>query len=190
MRGLRLRNLIFVGQNVEDSVPIEFGPQCTVLHSSPEVSRLLVDAIDFVLGARKSKAIEGWEKYSHILLGVEPPPIGEPITVVRSVDTGSSEFYWGYLDAVDIVHSISGRYGSDTALYKTSMVKTSRNLLRWLGLEGKLIRINSLNEKRKLRFRDLARLSLVDTSDMQATKAPGFSIKLSTRWLLSLRRNS
>lgn len=177
MMGLRLRNLIFVGQNVEDSVPIEFSPQCTVLHCSPEVSRSLVDAIDFVLGARKSKAIEGWEKYSHILLGVELPPIGEPITVVRSVDTGSSEIYWGYIDAdiLDIVHSISGRYGSDTSLHMTSVEKPFRNLLCWLGLEGKLIRINSLNEKRKLRFRDLARFSLVDTSDMQATKAPGFS---------------
>lgn len=92
MGRLALSHLTFTGTN---AVPasVDFSPHVTVIHGPSDTGKsFIVDAIDFVLGAKELKEIPEREGYSRVLLGLELPT-GERITLARSVDGGSVSLY-------------------------------------------------------------------------------------------------
>lgn len=92
MGRLALSHLTFTGTNAAPA-SVDFSPHVTVIHGPSDTGKsFIVDAIDFVLGAKELKEIPEQEGYSRVLLGLELPT-GERITLARSVDGGSVSLY-------------------------------------------------------------------------------------------------
>lgn len=171
MRRLALTHLTFTGTNVEPS-SVDFSPHVTVIHGPSDTGKsFIVDAIDFVLGAKVLKEIPEREGYSRALLGIELPS-GDRITLARSVNGGNISLYRSDL-RVD-----PSAPADETLAWKhnaANMKNVSRYLLDQVGLDGKQVRKNARNETHMLSFRDLARLCLIGETEMQAEEPPGFS---------------
>ena len=92
MGRLTLLHVTFTGTNIAPA-SVDFSPHVTVIHGPSDTGKsFIVDAIDFVLGAKELKEIPEREGYSRVLLGLELPA-GERITLARSVDGGSISLY-------------------------------------------------------------------------------------------------
>lgn len=171
MGRLTLSHLTFTGTNVEPA-SVDFSPHVTVIHGPSDTGKsFIVDAIDFVLGAKELKEIPEREGYSRILLGFELAT-GERVTLARSVDGGSISLY-----RADVRVEPSTP-PDETLAAKHSAASTknvSRFLLNEVGLDEKQVRKNARNETHMLSFRDLTRLCLVGETEMQAEEAPGLS---------------
>lgn len=171
MRRLALSHLTFTGTNVAPA-SVDFSPRVTVIHGPSDTGKsFIVDAIDFVLGAKELKEIPEREGYSRVLLGLELPT-GDRITLARSVDGGGVSLY-----RADIRVEPSTP-PDETLAAKHSSANTknvSRFLLEQVGLDDKQVRKNARNETNMLSFRDLSRLCLIGETEMQAEEAPGLS---------------
>lgn len=87
MRRLTLSHLTFTGANVP-TASVDFSPHVTVIHGPSDTGKsFIVDAIDFVLGAKNLKEIPEREGYSRVMLGLELPS-GDRITLTRAVNGG------------------------------------------------------------------------------------------------------
>lgn len=171
MGRLKLSHLTFTGTNAT-SASVDFSPHVTVIHGPSDTGKsFIVDAIDFVLGAKELKEIPEREGYSRVLLGLELPT-GERITLARSVDGGGVSLY-----RADI--RVEPSTPPDEKLAAKHSAQTAKNISRFLldqvGLDEKLVRKNVRNETHMLSFRDLTRLCLVGETEMQAEEAPGLS---------------
>lgn len=171
MGRLTLSHLTFTGTNVPPA-SVDFSPHVTVIHGPSDTGKsFIVDAIDFVLGAKELKEIPERDGYSRVLLGLELPT-GDRITLARSVDGGGVALYRS-----DVRTEPSGP--PDEALSwkhsASSTANVSRFLLEQVGLDEKRVRKNAQNETHMLSFRDLMRLCLVGETDMQSEVAPGIS---------------
>ncbi|QAY63506.1 hypothetical protein ET495_09880 [Xylanimonas allomyrinae] len=171
MGRLKLSHLTLTGTNAAPA-SVDFSPHVTVIHGPSDTGKsFIVDAIDFVLGAKELKEIPERAGYSRVLLGIELPT-GEPITLARSVDGGGISLY-----RADIRVAPSSP-ADDTLAAKHSAANTknvSRFLLDQVGLDEKQVRKNARNETHMLSFRDLTRLCLIGETEMQAEEAPGLS---------------
>lgn len=171
MGRLTLLHLTFTGVN-KAPASVDFSPHVTVIHGPSDTGKsFIVDAIDFVLGAKKLKEIPEREGYSRVLLGLELPT-SERITLARSVDGGGISLY---RSSIRVEPSTSA---DETLAAKHNAASTkniSRFLLDQVGLDEKRVRKNVRNETHMLSFRDLIRLCLIRETEMQAEKAPGFS---------------
>lgn len=171
MGRLTLSHLTFTGTN---TVPasVDFSPHVTVIHGPSDTGKsFIVDAIDFVLGAKELKEIPEREGYSRVLLGLELPT-GERVTLARSVGGGGISLY-----RADIRVEPSTP-ADETLAAKHSAANTknvSRFLLDQVGLDEKQVRKNARNETHMLSFRDLTRLCLIGETEMQAEEEPGLS---------------
>lgn len=171
MGRLTLSHLTFTGTS---AVPasVDFSPHVTVVHGPSDTGKsFMVDAIDFVFGAKDLKEIPEREGYSRVLLGLELPT-GERVTLARSVGGGGISLY-----RADIRVEPSTP-PDETLAAKHSAASTqnvSRFLLDQVGLDEKLVRKNARNETHMLSFRDLTRLCLIGETEMQAEEAPGLS---------------
>ncbi|KAA9110725.1 AAA family ATPase [Microbacterium rhizomatis] len=171
MGRLTLSHLTFTGTN---TIPasVDFSPHVTVIHGPSDTGKsFIVDAIDFVLGAKELKEIPEREGYSRVLLGLELPT-GERVTLARSVEGGGISLY-----RADIRVEPSTP-PDETLSAKHSAANTknvSRFLLDQVGLDEKQVRKNARNETHMLSFRDLTRLCLIGETEMQAEEAPGLS---------------
>lgn len=171
MGRLTLSHLTFTGTNVTPA-SVDFSPHVTVIHGPSDTGKsFIVDAIDFVLGAKELKEIPEREGYSRVLLGLELPT-GERVTLARSVDGGAVSLY-----RADIRVEPSTPPGETLAAKHNaaSTKNVSRFLLDHIGLDEKRVRKNGRNETHMLSFRDLTRLCLIGETAMQAEEAPGLS---------------
>lgn len=171
MGRLTLSHLTFTGTNA-DPASVDFSPHVTVVHGPSDTGKsFIVDAIDFVLGARELKEIPEREGYSRVLLGLELST-GERVTLARSVDGGGISLYHADIRVEPSMPP------DETLAAKHSAANTknvSRFLLGQVGLDEKQVRKNARNETHTLSFRDLTRLCLIGETEMQAEEAPGLS---------------
>ncbi len=171
MKRIKLLHLTFTGDNKEPA-SIDFGPSITVIHGPSDTGKsFIVDAIDFVLGARKLREIPEQKGYTRILLGLELPT-GEHITLARSVKGGDVDLY---TSCIRVETSIA----ADRKLVAKHDTKKANSISRFLlgqiGLDEKKVRKNKNNATHTLSFRDITRLCLIDEIRIQSEHKPGFS---------------
>ncbi len=171
MERLTLTHLTFTGTNVA-AASVDFSSHVTVIHGPSDTGKsFIVDAIDFVLGAKELKEIPEREGYSRVLLGLQLPG-GEGITLARAVDGGGVALYRS-----DVRVEPSGPPDETLGAKHSSATSSnvSRFLLQQVGLDDKHVRKNARNQTNMLSFRDLIRLCLVGETEMQAEVAPGLT---------------
>lgn len=171
MKRIKLLHLTFTGDNKEPA-SIDFGSSTTVIHGPSDTGKsFIVDAIDFVLGARKLREIPEQKGYTRILLGLEIPT-GEHITLARSVKGGDVDLY---TSCIRVETSIV----ADRKLVATHDAKKANSISRFLlgqiGLDEKKVRKSKHNVTNTLSFRDITRLCLIDEIRIQSEHKPGFS---------------
>lgn len=171
MGRLTLSHLTFTGTNVAVA-SVDFSPHVTVIHGPSDTGKsFIVDAIDFVLGAKQLKEIPERNGYSRVLLGIELPS-GDRITLARSVDGGGVALYRSDVRVEPSSppdETLAAKHSSATT------ANVSRFLLEQVGLDEQQVRKNSRNDTNMLSFRDLTRLCLIGETEMQAEIAPGLS---------------
>lgn len=171
MGRLTLLHLTFTGTNTAPA-SVDFSRHVTVIHGPSDTGKsFIVDAIDFVLGAKKLKEIPEREGYSRVLLGLELPT-GERITLARSVEGGRISLYYSDIRAEPSTPP------DETLAEKHNSLNTkniSRFLLDHVGLDQKWVRKNARNETQMLSFRDLIHLCLIGETKLQAEEPPGLS---------------
>ncbi|WP_313920428.1 hypothetical protein [Tahibacter sp.] len=170
--GFRLRFLGFFGPD-KPPASITFGPGLNVLYGSSDTGKsFVVEAVDFMLGGKPPlRDIPERVGYDLILLGMETLA-GESYTLWRSMEGGAFRLYDGLHEAppeaetpyklLDDKHSEK----NDTNL--------SSFLLNFCGLGGKRVRKNSRNETQSLSFRNIARLMIVDETEIIDKTSPLF----------------
>lgn len=171
MGRITLSHLTFTGTNVAPA-SVDFSPHVTVIHGPSDTGKsFIVDAIDFVLGAKELKEIPERNGYSRVLLGIQLPS-GHRITLARSVDGGGVACYRSDV-RVDPSsppdETLAAKHSSATT------ANVSRFLLEQVSLDEQQVRKNSRNDTNMLSFRDLTRLCLIGETEMQAEIAPGLS---------------
>ncbi len=85
MDRIQLTHLTFTGIGMSDA-SIDFSPHVTVIHGPSDTGKsFILDAIDFVLGAKKLKEIPERDGYNRVLLGLQLPS-GDRVTLTRAVN--------------------------------------------------------------------------------------------------------
>ncbi|MCJ1688631.1 hypothetical protein [Rathayibacter sp. VKM Ac-2927] len=166
---IALQHLAFV--NSTSSAGIAFGPGLTIVRGPSDTGKsFIVDAIDFMLGSKTLKDIPEREGYHTVLLGILLD--GVQFTLTRSVVGGSFSVYEGL--HTDVPQDVQPR-----VLSGTHNAATEDNLSTWLlsslGLAGAKLRTNVHNATTTLSFRDLAHITVIDETSMQAEVPPTYS---------------
>lgn len=168
--GLRLRHIVFHGP---DRLPASllFGPGLNVIYGASEVGKsFVVEAIDFMLGGKPPlRDIPERVGYDRVLLGIETLA-GEVFTLLRSAEGGSFRAYQGLhldlpgddIEAIDLADQHNEKNTTNLSTY----------LLQRCALDGKRVRKNKQNETNSLSFRNLARLVIVDETEIMARRSP------------------
>jgi AAA domain-containing protein len=168
--GLRLRHLSFHGPNRRPA-SVEFGPGLNVIYGASDTGKsFIVEAIDFMLGGRPPiREIRERIGYDRILLAMETLA-GESFTVQRSVDGGAFRAYTGLhseppgeqVESKDLSDQHSDRNPDNLSSY----------LLERCGLAGKRVRRNKAGQTNSLSFRHLARLVIVNETEIIEPRSP------------------
>jgi hypothetical protein len=170
--GFRIRFLGFFGPQKQPAT-VMFGPGLNVLYGASNAGKsFIVEAIDFMLGAKPPlRDIPERVGYDTVLLSLETLG-GETFTLSRSMDGGGFRLYEGLHQtppAADVPHKVLGEQHSD---------KNSDNLSAFLlglcGLGGKRVRKNTRNDTNSLSFRNIARLMIVDETEITQQTSPLF----------------
>ena len=170
--GLRLRFLGFFGpQKPPSTVP--FGAGLNVIYGASNTGKsFIVEAIDFMLGGKPPlRDIPERVGYDLILLGLETLD-GKSFTLWRSMDGGGFRLYEDLYQtppATDIPYKQLDEKHSDR-----NNANLSSFLLDLCGLGGKRVRKNSRNETISLSFRNIARLMIVDETEITQQSSPLF----------------
>lgn len=177
---LTLTHLTFLGAN-RAPASVSFGSAATVIRGPSNTGKsFIVDAIDYMLGAKKLKEIPQLDGYSTILLGLILPD-GSTVTLSRSVDGGSFGLYPRDLSDQRTTQLPPPLKTLSQQHSATSEGNLSRYLLKELGLDGRWVRKNLRNATDSLSFRNLAQLCVVDETQMQSKIAPAFTGSYVTR---------
>ncbi|MBU9379010.1 AAA family ATPase [Burkholderia gladioli] len=170
--GFRLRFLGFFGPQKQPS-SVTFGPGLNVLYGASNTGKsFIVEAIDFMLGGKPPlRDIPERVGYDLILLGIETLD-GMAFTLWRSMDGGGFRLY-------DDLHETPPE--ADVPYKQLDDKHSERNdtnlssfLLGLCGLGGKRVRKNSRNETNSLSFRNIARLMIVDETEITQQSSPLF----------------
>ncbi|MEH6541943.1 AAA family ATPase [Halopseudomonas sp.] len=170
--GFRLSFLGFYGpQKLPATVP--FGPGLNVIYGASNTGKsFIVEAIDFMLGGKPPlRDIPERVGYDLILLGLETLD-GKSFTLWRSVEGGGFRLYEGLHQtppAADIPYKQLDEQHSDK-----NEANLSTFLLDLCGLGGKRVRRNARNETNSLSFRNIARLMIVDETEITQQSSPLF----------------
>lgn len=169
MGSFRLTHLTFIGTNVPPA-SVEFSTQMTLVRGPSDTGKsFIVNAIDFLLGSGGLKEIPERSGYSDALLGLVLPS-GDTVTLVRSVRGARriglyhSDVRDGPLLSPD--EWLAPRHGASSL---------SVYLLEAIGLAERKVRTNLNNATTSLSFRDIAHLTIVDESQMQAETPPALT---------------
>ncbi|HYW37359.1 MAG TPA: AAA family ATPase [Terriglobales bacterium] len=168
--GLRLRHIVFHGPN-RPPAALDFGPGLNVIYGASECGKsFVVEAIDFMLGGKQHlRDIPERVGYDRILMGLETLA-GEQFTLLRSVDGGAFRAFSGLhvqppaegVEAVELADQHSEK----------NYVNLSMYLLQRCAMDGKRVRKNKQGETNSLSFRNLARLLIVDETEIIAQRSP------------------
>jgi len=170
--GFRLRFLGFFGPQKQPAT-VTFGPGLNVLYGASNTGKsFVVEAIDFMMGGKPPlRDIPERVGYDLVLLGLETIG-GDAFTLWRSMDGGGFRLYEGLHQtppAPDVSHQHLDEQHSD---------KNDSNLSSFLlglcGLGGKRVRKNSRNETNSLSFRNIARLMIVNETEITQQDSPLF----------------
>ncbi|WP_405160870.1 hypothetical protein OG203_31465 [Nocardia sp. NBC_01499] len=177
---LTLTHLTFLGADREPAI-VRFGPAVTVIRGPSDTGKsFVVDAIDFMLGAKRLKEIPEREGYTSILLGLILPD-GSPVTLSRSVNGGNFGLYRERLhnhpneQLPPPPETLSQQHNAN------SDGNLSMYLLKEIGLDGRWIRKNLHNATDSLSFRNIAHLCVVDETQMQSEVPPALTGNYVTR---------
>jgi uncharacterized coiled-coil DUF342 family protein len=170
--GFRLRHLCFFGPQKPPAV-VTFCAGLNVLYGSSNTGKsFVVEAIDFMLGGNKPlRDIPERVGYDRVLLGIETFD-DKSFTLWRSVDGGGFRLYEGLHHvppADDVPNKVLGEQHSDK-----NDSNLSTFLLSFCGLAGKKVRRNARNETNNLSFRHIARLMIVDETEITQQNSPLF----------------
>jgi hypothetical protein len=170
--GFRLRFLGFFGPQKSPAM-VSFGPGLNVLYGASNTGKsFIVESIDFMLGGKPPlRDIPERVGYDLILLGLETLG-GEAFTLWRSIDGGGFRLYEGLYQVppvADVPHKLLGEQHSDR-----SDDNLSAFLLGLCGLGGKRVRKNTRNETNSLSFRNIARLMIVNETEITQQSSPLF----------------
>jgi hypothetical protein len=169
--GLRLRHLTFIGSTVPTAT-VDFGERATIVRGPSDTGKsFIVDAIDFMFGARQLKEIPEREGYSDVLLGLELPD-GDVVTLRRSTNGGRFGLYEADIRDGPLEQPPSTLGERHDARNTDNL---SRYLLEKVGLDEKKVRKNQYNQTESLSFRNLAHLCIVDETTMQAETPPALT---------------
>ena len=150
-----------------------FGPGLNVIYGASNTGKsFIVEAIDFMLGGKPPlRDIPERVGYDLILLGLETLD-GKAFTLWRSMDGGGFRLYEDLHQtppAADVRYKQLDEQHSD---------KNDENLSSFLlglcGLGGKRVRRNSKNETNSLSFRNIARLMIVNETEITQQSSPLF----------------
>lgn len=170
--GIRLRFLGFFGPQ-KPPATVTFGPGLNVIYGASNTGKsFIVEAIDFMLGGKPPlRDIPERVGYDLILLGLETLD-GKAFTLWRSMDGGGFRLYEDLHQtppAADVRYKQLDEQHSD---------KNDENLSSFLlglcGLGGKRVRRNSKNETNSLSFRNIARLMIVNETEITQQSSPLF----------------
>lgn len=168
--GLRLRHIVFHGPG-RPPAGMQFGPGLNVLYGASETGKsFVVEAIDFMLGGKPPlRDLPQRVGYDRIFLGVETLT-GEQFTLVRSVDGGAFMVFPG-LHLEPPGDSVERTELADVHNEK-NVTNLSMFLLHRCALDGKRVRRNRQGETNSLSFRNLARLMIVNETEIIAQRSP------------------
>ena len=170
--GFQLRFLGFYGPQ-KPPATVTFGPGLNVLYGASNAGKsFVVEAIDFMLGGGHAlRDIPERVGYDRVLLGIEALD-GETFTILRSSEGGGFKLYKGLHEvspADDVPHKILGEQHSDKSESNLSWF-----LLGLCGLAGRRVRKNSRGETSSLSFRNIARLMIVNETEITQQGSPLF----------------
>ncbi|HGM4256277.1 TPA: AAA family ATPase [Pseudomonas aeruginosa] len=170
--GFRLRFLGFFGPQKQPST-VTFGPGLNVIYGASNTGKsFIVEAIDFMLGGKPPlRDIPERVGYDLILLGIETLD-GKSFTLWRSMDGGGLRLYEDLYEtppAIDISYKQLDEKHSER-----NDANLSSFLLGLCGLGGKRVRRNSRNETNSLSFRNIARLMIVNETEITQQSSPLF----------------
>lgn len=170
--GFRLRFLGFFGPQ-KPPATVAFGPGLNVLYGASNAGKsFIVESIDFMLGGGQAlRDIPERVGYDRVMLGLETLT-GEQFTILRSIEGGGFRLYTGLHQSppVDDVESkVLDERHSDR-----SDANLSAFLLGLCGLAGKRLRKNSRGELQSLSFRNVARLVIVNETEITQQTSPLF----------------
>jgi predicted nuclease with TOPRIM domain len=168
--GMRLRHIVFQGPN-RPPAALEFGPGLNVIYGASESGKsFVVEAIDFMLGGKQAlRDIPERIGYDRIVLGLETLA-GEQFTLLRSVDGGAFRVFPGLhlqtpaegVEAAELADQHSEKNYGNLSMF----------LLQRCAMDGKRVRKNKQGNTNSLSFRNLARLLIVDETEIIAQRSP------------------
>lgn len=168
MSRIIITHLTFIGENVEPA-RVEFGRNLTLVHGPSDTGKsFIVDALDFMMGAKDLKDIPERKGYSTVLLGLESPE-GYCITLSRSTYGGDFNVYYKDIRQGPLPipnYSLKPQH----ALKDTSNI--SYFFLHKINLVNKKVRKNKYGATNALSFRDIVRFCVIDETSMQSEKSP------------------
>lgn len=169
-QGVQLRSLGFFGPH-KAAASITFGPGLNVLYGASNTGKsFVVEAIDFMLGGKPPlREVTERVGYDRILLGIEALT-GESFTIVRSVDGGSFRLYSG-LHEIPPSDEVEAKILSELHNDRND-ANLSSFLLAHCGLAGKRVRRNKSGDTNSLSFRNVARLVIVDETEITQQRSP------------------
>lgn len=168
--GFRLRFLGFFGPR-QPPATVTFGSGLNVVYGASNAGKsFIVEAIDFMLGGGQPlRGIPERDGYDRVLLGIETLD-GKTFTIQRSMEGGGFKLYEALHElppAEDVPHTILGEQHSDR-----SEANLSWFLLGLCDLAGKRVRRNARAETNSLSFRNIARLMIVNETEITQQSSP------------------
>ncbi|HCK5591101.1 AAA family ATPase [Pseudomonas mosselii] len=168
--GFRLRFLGFFGPQ-KPPATVTFDAGLNVIYGASNTGKsFIIEAIDFMLGGKPPlRDIPERVGYDLVILGLETLG-GESFTLWRSMDGGSFRLYEDLHQTPptsDIPYTQLDEKHSDR-----NSTNLSSFLLGLCGLSGKRVRKNSRNETISLSFRNIARLMIVDETEITQQTSP------------------
>ncbi|WP_426944572.1 AAA family ATPase [Pseudomonas oryzihabitans] len=172
LSGFHLCFLGFFGPNREPTC-VSFGAGLNVIYGASNTGKsFIVEAIDFMLGGKPPlREIPERVGYDRILLGLQAMT-GEQFTLWRSINGGGFRLYEGLHEippAIEVKYKHLGEQHSDR-----NDSNLSAFLLGLCGLQGKRVRKNVRNETNSLSFRNMARLMIVNETEITQKSSPLF----------------
>jgi len=170
--GFQLRFLGFFGPQ-KPPATVTFGPGLNVIYGASNTGKsFIVEAIDFMLGGKPPlRDIPERVGYDLVLLALETLN-GEFFTLWRSMDGGGLRLYDGLHQTpppTDTPHKHLDDKHNDR-----NDANLSSFLLGLCSLSGKRVRKNSRNETNSLSFRNIARLMIVNETEITQQNSPLF----------------
>jgi len=172
MPGFRLRFLGFFGPN-RPPATVAFGAGLNVLYGASNTGKsFVVEVIDFMLGGGVPlRDIPERVGYDRVLLGLETLD-GQTFTIWRSVEGGAYRLYEGLHEmppADDAKWRLLDERHSDR-----NEENLSSFLLGLCGLARKRVRRNARGDTNSLSFRNIARLMIVNETEITQQSSPLF----------------